>query len=183
MSDESRRKLIKSIAAGSGAIVAGKNLPESWTKPVVDSVMLPAHAQTSQLVEFTYQSTLVDNDTCDGATSGLPNVTNLDFDVSTATPNGLGTVDVTIHGDIDQQDEWYMISVEGVDLGPVGNAGFGTHTINTVFNNVDLSAAAADGTITVTATPNPTGGNTIDCDFEPPQSISVTLSFPAIGTP
>ena len=46
-SSESRRKLLKSIAAGSGAIVAGKSLPESWKRPVVDSVMLPAHAQTS----------------------------------------------------------------------------------------------------------------------------------------
>ena len=46
-SDKSRRKLLKSIAAGSGAIVAGKSLPESWSRPVVDSVMLPAHAQTS----------------------------------------------------------------------------------------------------------------------------------------
>jgi len=45
--NENRRKLLKSIAAGSGAIIAGKSLPESWSKPVVDSVMLPAHAQTS----------------------------------------------------------------------------------------------------------------------------------------
>lgn len=44
---ESRRKLLKSIAAGSGAIVAGTSLPDSWSRPVVDSVMLPAHAQTS----------------------------------------------------------------------------------------------------------------------------------------
>ena len=46
-SDESRRKLLKSIAAGGGAIVAGKSLPENWKRPVVDSVMLPAHAETS----------------------------------------------------------------------------------------------------------------------------------------
>jgi hypothetical protein len=44
---ESRRKLLKSIAAGSGAIVAGKSLPDSWSRPVVDSVLLPAHAMTS----------------------------------------------------------------------------------------------------------------------------------------
>ena len=44
---ESRRKLLKSIAAGSGAIVAGKSLPESWSRPVVDSIMLPVHGQTS----------------------------------------------------------------------------------------------------------------------------------------
>lgn len=49
-SSESRRKLLKSIALGSGAVVAGKSLPESWSRPVVDSVMLPAHAQTSGLI-------------------------------------------------------------------------------------------------------------------------------------
>ena len=42
-----RRKLLSIIAASSGAIVAGNSLPESWSRPVVDSVMLPAHAQTS----------------------------------------------------------------------------------------------------------------------------------------
>ena len=46
-SSDKRRKLLKSIAAGSGAIVAGKSLPENWARPVVGSVLLPAHAQTS----------------------------------------------------------------------------------------------------------------------------------------
>ena len=46
-SSDSRRKLLKSIAAGSGAIVAGKSLPENWIKPVVDSLVFPAHANTS----------------------------------------------------------------------------------------------------------------------------------------
>jgi len=50
MSNENRRKLLKSIAAGSGAVIVGKNLPSSWSRPVVDSVMLPAHAQTSGAV-------------------------------------------------------------------------------------------------------------------------------------
>ena len=44
---EDRRKLLKTVAAGGGAIIAGKTLPEKWTKPAVDAVMLPAHAQTS----------------------------------------------------------------------------------------------------------------------------------------
>jgi hypothetical protein len=43
----SRRKLLKSLAASGGAVIAGKSLPESWSRPVVDSVMLPAHALTS----------------------------------------------------------------------------------------------------------------------------------------
>jgi hypothetical protein len=59
MSDKSRRKLLKSIAAGSGAIVAGKSLPESWSKPVVDSVLLPAHAQTSPAVQTYFGPAIV----------------------------------------------------------------------------------------------------------------------------
>ena len=46
-SSENRRKLLKSIATGSGAVIAGRSLPESWSRPVVDSVLLPSHAQTS----------------------------------------------------------------------------------------------------------------------------------------
>ncbi|GMR05650.1 MAG: hypothetical protein BMS9Abin25_0225 [Gammaproteobacteria bacterium] len=49
---ESRRKLLKFLAAGSGVVVAGKQLPESWSRPVVDSVLLPVHAQTSCSTTF-----------------------------------------------------------------------------------------------------------------------------------
>jgi len=59
-SNDSRRKLLKSIAAGTGAAVVGKSLPESWSKPVVDSVMLPAHAATTAA-----DSSSTDNDCCD----------------------------------------------------------------------------------------------------------------------
>ncbi len=52
--NEGRRKLLKSFAAGSGAVVAGKTLPESWTKPIVDSVMLPAHAETTTVDSTSY---------------------------------------------------------------------------------------------------------------------------------
>ena len=59
---DSRRKLLKSIAAGTGAVVAGKSLPESWSRPVVDSVMLPAHAMTSPGNQYTNsQNVLLDN--------------------------------------------------------------------------------------------------------------------------
>ncbi len=57
-STDSRRKLLKSIAAGSGAVVAGKSLPESWSKPVINSIVLPAHAELT-----------------DGSDSGAPEVT------------------------------------------------------------------------------------------------------------
>lgn len=44
---QSRRKILKSMAAGSGAVIAGKSVPEQWAKPMIDSVLLPVHAQTS----------------------------------------------------------------------------------------------------------------------------------------
>jgi len=44
----SRRKVI--TVAASTAVVATAALPNKWTKPVVDSVFLPAHAQTSTTV-------------------------------------------------------------------------------------------------------------------------------------
>lgn len=43
----SRRQLLKATIAGTGAVVAGKSLPEQWSRPLVESVTLPAHAQTS----------------------------------------------------------------------------------------------------------------------------------------
>ncbi len=46
--NDGRRKVLKSIVVGSGAVVTGRSLPESWSKPIVDSVLLPAHAETSQ---------------------------------------------------------------------------------------------------------------------------------------
>ena len=48
-SKQSRRNLLKSMAAGSSAVIAGKSLPNDWAKPVVDSVLLPAHAETSDI--------------------------------------------------------------------------------------------------------------------------------------
>jgi hypothetical protein len=44
---ESRRRLLKLIAAGGGIFTTAKALPENWTRPVVDAVLLPAHAVSS----------------------------------------------------------------------------------------------------------------------------------------
>lgn len=42
-----RRKLLKSALLGGGAAGAYFLAPEQWTRPVIESVTLPAHAQTS----------------------------------------------------------------------------------------------------------------------------------------
>ncbi len=43
---DKRRELLKALTLGGGA-VAATQLPSTWSKPVVDSVMIPAHAQTT----------------------------------------------------------------------------------------------------------------------------------------
>lgn len=43
-----RRRLLKCLTAAGGIAVTANQLPRRWTRPVVDAVLLPAHAQTSQ---------------------------------------------------------------------------------------------------------------------------------------
>ena len=76
MSDKSRRKLLKSIAAGSGAVIAGKSLPESWSRPVVDSVLLPAHALTSNQIYSTNNVQIGMNDQITGGDTMLAGLVN-----------------------------------------------------------------------------------------------------------
>jgi len=178
MSDTNRRKLLKSLAAGSGAVIAGKSLPESWTKPVVDSVLLPAHAQTSQ---FIYDLTL-EADPCSGG--GQAAITSLDFNVTGITPLSNGTVDAFIQGDNGDPDEYYFVSIEGNALGQIGPAPGGDGTSTTASFPVSqaiLETAAADGTISITFTPNTP--NEIDCGGPFPYIVRATLTFTGSGTP
>lgn len=42
-----RRRLLKALMAGGGAGAIGGALPDRWTTPMVDAVLLPAHAQAT----------------------------------------------------------------------------------------------------------------------------------------
>ena len=54
MSEEiKRRPLLKAIGAGIGGGAALSLLPKSWTRPVVHSVIVPAHAAASPAVTTT----------------------------------------------------------------------------------------------------------------------------------
>lgn len=186
MSDYSRRKLLKTIAAGSGAVIAGKSLPDNWTKPVVDSVVLPAHAQTSVTQAFTYQQTQANTDVCSGRTSGIvDNPVDLVFDVSTATPTGLGTLETTAIGDLNNTGEGYTIYVGGVQVGQTSDGTGGPATVNDTFTNIDVASAISGGTVTVRFVPNSTTNALLypNCNGTYANSVSATLSFPATGTP
>ena len=41
-----RRALLKGIAAGSAVVGGAKALPERWSKPLTDSVVIPSHAMS-----------------------------------------------------------------------------------------------------------------------------------------
>ena len=45
MKDQSRRNLLRALSVG--GVASAANLPTSWSRPVVESVVLPAHAQTT----------------------------------------------------------------------------------------------------------------------------------------
>ena len=46
-----RRDLLKTLVATGGAVTAAALLPGKWTKPVIESGVLPAHAATSDPVQ------------------------------------------------------------------------------------------------------------------------------------
>ena len=53
---DGKRKLVRGILASSGAFIASQ-----WTKPIVESVLVPVHAETSLLLQVNgSESTSVD---------------------------------------------------------------------------------------------------------------------------
>jgi len=47
ITNTTRRKLFKALIGTGAAVVAGRTLPEQWTRPVVEAVIVPAHAQAT----------------------------------------------------------------------------------------------------------------------------------------
>ncbi len=85
---KTRRNLLKSVASV-GAI--GTALPNTWIKPVVNSVVLPAHAQTSPVPATEYPTT--------GTVSGASSVehgTAETFTLSPSDDNGISSVSFSI---------------------------------------------------------------------------------------
>jgi len=57
---DSRRKIIKRLLAGGGVVATGQLIPDKWAKPVVESVLLPAHATSSLNVTLIRLNVTVD---------------------------------------------------------------------------------------------------------------------------
>lgn len=80
MKDINKRRLLKALAGGGSVIAGSAILPVQWKQPVVDSVVLPAHAQTSVFIpEGTWEGSLTFAAATTGSTT-LPSIGKLVFD-------------------------------------------------------------------------------------------------------
>lgn len=66
-----RRRLLKNLASGAGAATVAQSLPEDWTRPVVDSVLLPAHATATGGITLAAQITYSDSSFDPGTYNGI----------------------------------------------------------------------------------------------------------------
>jgi len=79
MTDKTKRKLVKSLATGGGIIATGA-VPGNWTRPVIDSVILPVHARSSvQIPEGTWEGTLFFTGVSDNSGPTLKSIGQLAF--------------------------------------------------------------------------------------------------------
>jgi hypothetical protein len=174
-----RRKLLKTLAGAGGVVAAGALLPEKWTRPVVDRILVPAHAQATG-VSGIYSETL-GYDIAQDSVGNIPDQSFV-FPLGGVTPAGDGTVTISnLQGDVDSSsDEQWTIR-----LGPVGSGIFlgltnnGEQCIGTapgsVFNvtQAQLQAAISGGSIEISAE----NGADIN-SFCETNTMDVTLTFP-----
>ena len=176
-----RRKLIRALGATGIAV-------SQWSKPVVDSVIVPLYAQASPPpppppVSNPFSETQDTGEMCPAVTSlPVPDPAPFVFSWPGRTPTGDGTLTVTANGDLNGNEgpnlEAWAIEFNGNPVGSVGNTGGGTPATDTqvfMIPLADLQAAAGSASVTAA------NFGVVDCDagVSPGTNIEVTLAFPA----
>ncbi len=145
---QGRRRLVRALTTGSVAASALPLLPATWTKPLVDAVVLPAHAQLSVL-----PLTLTASEGTGPFTCGAGSETSEAF--SDGTPGGAYTATITVNPPGD-----FFISAGNSAFG--GNFGNGGE-VNNVPGGLSFCGTGgvftpgASGTATLTVTETATG--------------------------
>jgi hypothetical protein len=134
--------LLKALAGAGGVFATGRSLPEQWVRPVVDSVLLPAHAQAT-IIKRDFAGPVTPESASGPGPSPMSKI--LDFLVppahATALPISTATLCVTVTGSA--FDATLLLSnVNGCGIftgnGTV-NGGFANLTgSSSVFTNVKL---------------------------------------------
>lgn len=174
-----RRKLIKALGASGIAV-------SQWSKPIIDSVIIPLHAQASPPPPMSnpFSVTQSSGELCPVVTSlPAPGPAPFAFSWPSRTPTGDGTLTVTATGDINGNEgpnlEAWAIEFNGNPVGSVGNTGAPSapDTDTQAFTILLADLLAAAGSATVTAA----NFGLIDCDAgsSPGTTVEVTLAFPA----
>lgn len=100
-----RRKAVKTIVGGVGALAAYHTLPVNWSKPIIEQIFLPVHAQTSgEVVEDSGKGT---DDGPNQPQPDQPQPPPDQFPIS-STPDSVTTVNSTV------PDEDIFILFDGV---------------------------------------------------------------------
>jgi hypothetical protein len=172
---QARRRLLKSLALGAGAATTATVVPKEWIKPVVDSVVVPLHAQGSPVLSMTCEIDVQDENFSEGShLASFPlssdNATDIDDIIIEIDPAVAG---VSVHLDIVPiGDSPNDATVEGIDeadqdavTNDLGQATFTNATYETVTDGI-----ASDGTQGFTAT--------FSGDGVTPCVITVSFPFP-----
>lgn len=174
---ENRRRAVHRILAGGGLIAGSQALPGQWTKPVVDSVILPAHAVTS-LTDPCLVTILEGNQSSssvlvrvDGVIS--PPTGGVDVSVLVEAIGGTGDTDGPFNATSDADGTY---SVNNVDVG--GGPG-----ITAVRATVSIPGDEDECTTPVPGSGTTTGAPTSSTSGTPTSSTSGTPTSSTSGTP
>lgn len=163
-----RRRLLKILAGGSGAAVGMKTLPPQWLDPVVSSIVLPAHAQTSSL--------LFDPCSIDNISENVEPTFNIVVTISGAVGGGdnLGGIQIDIEGVLTESGTPAPSTAQNATVFTAADGTYGPVDLTFQEPCVDMSGPAIRDGVQVTITsPDPRleGQDTIctgtftKCDF------------------
>ncbi len=145
-----RRKLLKQGFLGATLAIS---LPEKWTRPVLNSVLLPVHAQTS--VSPTSSPT-----PCQNGVSRWLLSNYVENGVAYIQGSPQSTVEITINGaDLTMVTDWFIInSLTNVETrGRIVDTGV-----------IDLTTGEVMTTVSVIVGASPTHGGPLNIDNIPP---------------
>lgn len=167
-----RRSALKTLSGGS-VLVAGGLLPSEWARPVIQTVLLPAHAQTSLIDATTTPipgttpdtTTTLANCDCTGLTIDSASATSTGQ--SSATASASGTVSSSITDCLDRQ--FVQVLLEGYTGSNCDAGGGRLVAADSYF--VQITAGGNWTFSGLAVGPGPSGNL---------QSVDITVAFPLV---